>query len=108
MGKILRLWARFCSYAIAVVFTNVRKLGVNVWQQGMEQLFKVNQPNTRAKIKDPEEVINKMYGCNIDTSIGATLSGFLICTRVYPCPYGQLVPTLVWLEQPCICQIGGW
>ena len=35
---------------------------------------------TRAQIKDPEEVTNKMYGCNI--AIEVTLSGSLICARV--------------------------
>ena len=35
---------------------------------------------TWAQIKDPEEVTNKMCGCNID--IDVTLSGSLICARV--------------------------
>ena len=35
---------------------------------------------TLAQIKDPEEVTNKMYGCNIDIKV--ILSGSLICARV--------------------------
>jgi len=36
--------------------------------------------STRTRIKDPEEVTNKMYGCNIDIEVA--LSGSLICARV--------------------------
>jgi len=36
--------------------------------------------STWAQINDPEEVTNKMYGCNTDIEV--TLSGSLICDRV--------------------------
>jgi len=35
---------------------------------------------TQAQVKEPEEVTNKMYGCNIDIKVN--LSGSLICARV--------------------------
>ena len=35
----------------------------------------------RRKLKDPEEVTNKMYGCGIDIEV--TLSRSLICASVY-------------------------
>jgi len=40
---------------------------------------------TRAQIKNPEEVTNKMYGSNID--IEATPTESLICARVHICEF---------------------
>jgi len=54
--------------------------------------------DTRAQIKDPEIVTNKMYGCNIDMKV--TLSGSLICARALVkkkksvpdfCPYQRVL-----------------
>jgi len=51
--------------------------------------------NSRAQIRDPEEVTNKMYGRNIDIEV--TLSGSLICARV-DCPHSVDCTTLLSSE----------
>ena len=49
--------------------------------------------DTRAQIKDPEIVTNKMYGCNIDMKV--TLSGSLICARAVEAVFRTVNPSIL-------------